>query len=281
MSFFEDRLAESFDVNDELVEIDIRINKSLTKIIEKYFFKWKLHAHYFSFDEMRSSLGFDYYEGILFDNSPYFIETMNVEDYLVYSEMILSIINFLNSDDSVTFDKKISDEMDLISNRINYGLGLLNYHPQCISEGKVWVVQNDPAATALVDIVEKNLADVIIEYNHFSMKGNLNKKRSLLQEIAHGLDGKKDTFKSNNNNKLYENFEFLVNNFNIRHRNDDESGKNFNLLYSELNDDQIENLYDNIYRQALLLYLLLDQYQRNDMISKLKENKNLSTNKGV
>ena len=112
MSFFEDRLAESFDVNDELVEIDIRINKSLTKIIEKYFFKWKLHAHYFSFDEMKSSLGFDYYEGILFDNSPYFIETMNVEDYLVYSEMILSIINFLNSDDSVTFDKKISDEMD-------------------------------------------------------------------------------------------------------------------------------------------------------------------------
>lgn len=204
---------------------------------------------------MTSSLGFDYYEGILFDNSPYFVKIMNAEDYLVYSEMILSIINFLNSDDSVIFDKKISDEMNLISNRINYGLDLLNYQPQCISECKVWVVQNDPAATALVDIVEKNLADVIIEYNHFSMKGNLNKKRSLLQEIARGLDGKKDIFKSNNNNKLCDDFEFLVNNFNVGHRNDDESCKNFNVLYSKLNENQIENLYDNIYIVKLYCYI--------------------------
>lgn len=44
------------------------------------------------------------------------------------------------------------------------------------SDGKLIIGQKDAAVTDVVDIVEPNLADSILEYNHYVLRSNMEEK---------------------------------------------------------------------------------------------------------
>ncbi len=56
-------------------------------------------------------------------------------------------------------------------------------------EEKVILVERDSAAFAVADIVEEELAFKVIEYNHYLLKGDLDKKRNILKALADKVEG--------------------------------------------------------------------------------------------
>ena len=80
----------------------------------------------------------------------------------------------------------------------HYIMKTKDYEIRVTSDGKVLIVQKDPAAIAVADIVEPNLADSIIEYNHHLLKNDIKAKQSILKRIADALEPKRNDLKQIN-----------------------------------------------------------------------------------
>lgn len=76
----------------------------------------------------------------------------------------------------------------------------------------------------MVDLVEPDLAQIILEYHHYLLKGDLGAKKDRLRKLADALEPKRKEL-DNLNKTLCSDFFFLVNKMNIRHNNCDPSDK--------------------------------------------------------
>ena len=56
---------------------------------------------------------------------------------------------------------------------ILYDLEKINYEPIEQNKGQIMIVQKDAAVSAVVDLVETDLARTIIRYNHYLLKGDI------------------------------------------------------------------------------------------------------------
>ena len=52
------------------------------------------------------------------------------------------------------------------------------------------IEQKDASVTEVVDIVEPSLADSILEYNHYVLRGNIEEKKATLLKIINSLEPK-------------------------------------------------------------------------------------------
>ena len=107
------------------------------------------------------------------------------------------------------------------------------------------------------------------EYNHYVLKGDLEKKKNILIKIAASLEPKKSGIKGINN-QLCNDYFYLVNNMDIRHNNCDSSDKsNYNAYFDKLTIREKEEWYDEIYQMGLLIFLLLENKGRSTRIYKV------------
>lgn len=58
-------------------------------------------------------------------------------------------------------------------------------------DDRIIIVQKDASVISVADIVESTLADTIVEYNHFLLNGDIEKKKSILKTIADALEPKR------------------------------------------------------------------------------------------
>ena len=130
-------------------------------------------------------------------------------------------------------------------------------------EEKVILVERDSAAFAVADIVEEELAFKVIEYNHYLLKGDLDKKRNILKALADKVEG----FRDNLNKSLFSDFGYLANNINIRHNNLE--GKNKKEYLLNIANEELEDWYDETY-QVMLLCILENNY-KTSITNKIKE----------
>lgn len=75
-------------------------------------------------------------------------------------------------------EEKIIQILDIIK----YDLEVLNCKVCTKSDGKLIIEQKDAAFTEVVDIVEPNLADSILEYNHYVLSGNMEEKINYVKD---------------------------------------------------------------------------------------------------
>ncbi len=95
-------------------------------------------------------------------------------------------------------------------------------------------MQKDAGVTAVADIVEPALEDAIVEYNHYLLKGEIEKKKSILKRIADALEPKRSELDQINKSFTSDLF-FMVNNMNIRHNNCDKTDiKTYNSAFASL-----------------------------------------------
>lgn len=127
-------------------------------------------------------------------------------------------------------------------------------------------VPKDQAAISVSEIVDKNLSYRIIEYNHHTMKGDLEKKRSVLLVLADKLEPQRKKL-SGINKTLESDIFFMFNKMNIRHNNVD-SGKS--AMVSSMDNEELERWYDDTYQMCLLAFLELDNLERKQRVSDLK-----------
>ena len=127
-------------------------------------------------------------------------------------------------------------------------------------------VPKDQAAISVAEIVDPNLSYKVIEYNHHSMKGDIERKKAILLALAEKLEPRKLELE-NIDNTLKSDLFFLLNCMNIRHNNVETDRK----FVTNMSNEELEKWYDETYQICLLAFLELDNLERKSRIKELKE----------
>lgn len=168
----------------------------------------------------------------------------------------------------------LMDQYDKLRERILYSLDKTNHEWKTIQDDNIIIVEKNVYASEVSQIVsETNIEDAIkvLEYNHFSNKGNIQRKKEILTALANYLeplrrvlnnsDELKDILKVINQKVIaFEKLFEMYNNFGLRHNNS-------NQYHLNLADDELEQWYDDIYTSTLFVILGLDESR---ILSKLK-----------
>lgn len=192
------------------------------------------------------------------------------EQLFVFSELLVDIFNNLEG----KFTEKECQFIQVIFDNITRFLELSNHELITLENGDKIIVEKNVYASEVSQIVsETNIEDAIkvLEYNHFSNKGNIQRKKEILTALANYLeplrrvlnnsDELKDILKVNNQKVIaFEKLFEMYNNFGLRHNNS-------NQYHLNLADDELEQWYDDIYTSTLFVILGLDESR---ILSKLK-----------
>lgn len=261
-----ERIITLFDCSNT-----IRINNysyTLKNCVNQYYFGyWKNRNHCIDVDDYLNALDYD----ILFDNAE-----NNIEDFLTLIELIYNFWYLPYN------DIENQDNSSIIANDNYYHLQkIMN---DCLSEynhkayldkenERIYVVEDKPEITAVAEIVNDELALSVIKYNHHTLKGHINAKKSILLSLGSQLEPQRKEL-SQINKKLSDNVFYLLNNLNLRHNNKTVGDKNYNQYVSSIEDNELEQWYDELYQMMLLCFLMLDNVQREEKIETLKQKMN-------
>ena len=143
---------------------------------------------------------------------------------------------------------------------------------QATQNGFTIFVEKSPAAIAVAesDLVPKELSYRIISYNHYSMKGQLEAKKSALVQLASLLEPKRSSLKKADKT-LESDLFYLFNNLNIRHNNvDPADSAKYKPFIVQMKQEELEHWYDETYQMCLLAFLQLEQTERKIEFDRLK-----------
>lgn len=268
---FFDRLVRTIDFQKEYQKIETLVLQphslhgySIEDSIERYFKNWKYNANYLSFKEVRDQLEFTFERDGYYNVPTGYINGVN--DFFDYCEMIINMIVLLPEEEAEYHAKNVNNIIRLI----DYDLNTLNHEIRKIND-KCLIIQKDAAVSEVVELVEPLLADSILEYNHYLLKGDLDKKKNILVKIANALEPKRPEI-NELNKQLCSDYFYLINNMNIRHNNCDKTdvGK-YNEKFDILKSEEKEEWYDDIFQMSLLIYLLLENKKNSSKIKYFKQ----------
>ena len=241
---------------------------SINEWIEKNFRKWDQRGNYTSFAEVREQIGFPlkkHYGDYVWRNG------IDIKQYFLYCEMILTLI----SEFAEGLTKDLLSALVDLRKTMQATIEKAGFEIREIQNGFIVVEKNAVA----IEVAENNpsLADAIIEYNQYLLKGNMQRKKEILEHITHALEPKRKFLESVCFDDT-DNYFFLVNNMDIRHNNVEPSdSKNYCEVFANMTNEEKEKWYDTIYEQALALFILENQSVRNNEIKafrkSLKESK--------
>ncbi|AGU72739.1 hypothetical protein ACVR1N_02455 [Streptococcus constellatus subsp. pharyngis] len=207
----------------------------------------------------------------------YFNNNFNGPDRLfTYIEFIIDLNSFMISNGKIlTFTKAtLIKEFPKVRERIDYCLAKNNHELKELENGRQIIVEKNVYASEVSQIIsETNIEDAIkvLEYNHFSNKRNIQRKKEMLISLANYLEPLRDELNAFeelkevmkvNSKKIIavEQLFGMYNNLGLRHNND----KQYHL---NMNDEELEQWYDDIYTSTLFVILSLDEAR---ILSKLK-----------
>jgi len=192
----------------------------------------------------------------------YYIETNvypEVEDILTYLEYIANMMYLIERDTTRT--KILNLDYHTLKRNINSLVADLNHEIKLIeSEERILIVELNPTATAVADIVDEDLGIKIIRYNHYLMKGELEIKRDVLLSLADKFESIKSELKNYSQTAVVDKAGFLLNNMNIRHNNLEGTEKK--EFTANMSGEELEEWYDTTY-DVLLLAILTHDYIKN------------------
>ena len=116
------------------------------------------------------------------------------------------------------------------------------------------LVPRKQEAIAVAEIVDKKLSYSVLEYNHHGLKGNLDKKKSILKLMADDIELQRKIL-NGINKTLADNLFQMLQKF-VRHNNED------NPYIKGLSPNALEACYDDIYQMWLLAKLEIDNLER-------------------
>lgn len=216
----------------------------------RYIPSWKHNNRCRNCNDIRNKLKIDHIEAV---TQP------SVGDILTYIEYIANLLYLIERD--TTRHKGFTPDYHLLKKNLNSLVAELHHEIKIIySEEKVLVVEINPTATAVADIVDEPLGIKLIQYNHYLMKGDLETKRDVLLSLADKFEAIKSELKNYSQTVIADKVSFLLNNLNIRHNNLDGGYKK--EYTANMDKTEIESWYDITY-DVLLLAILTHDYIKN------------------
>lgn len=161
--------------------------------------------------------------------------------------------------------------ISLFNDQIQRVIELIEYEAS-YEDGFTIYVEKSPAARAVAEseLIPDSLSYKIIEYNHHSLKGKLEKKKSILLQLAKLLEEKRRILKESNQS-LEKDLFFLFNNLNIRHNNiNTEDPAKYKQFIAQMSPEEMEKWYDEIYQMCLLAFLQIEHSDRKTNLVKIK-----------
>ncbi len=204
----------------------------------------------------------DFYE-INFEKKP---ENFDLNYLLNFCEYTYNLVVYTTFS---SWGYVIQNPRDMFWNQMNRVVDLIGYMFTTTDNGVSIIVPKDQAAITVAETLDKNLSYRVIEYNHKSMKGNLDKKKNILVLLADKLEPNRKKLKQINS-KMEDHLYFLFNNINIRHNNLEQGSKEYQKYIADMSKEELEKWYDETYQLCLLAFLELDNIQRKEKIEKLK-----------
>lgn len=261
---FFDLLKDSHvDVNIELQKLNDLFRQdccyqwgesySLYDLVSENFAKqYKRREHFLSLQELLNAINLECFDISEFDK------------YFIYAEMYVDLISILDG----SGNKDIESQKQVIKCQIEMVISSLGYKfidvddRQIIVENNVFANEATQVVTEFADIKE---ALSILEYNHFSNKDNIDRKKEILIKIASLLEPWRDDLNNNiafkdvlklDNKKVLavEKLFRMFNTLNIRHNNDGQQLTN-------MDNNTVEAWYDKIYTMSLFVILGKDVAQ--------------------
>ncbi|EGR93298.1 MAG: hypothetical protein ACFN4X_04335 [Streptococcus halitosis] len=229
---------------------------SLNSAISDNFLDYPNRSTFTSYSQMVEFVGLNIYN--------------TTEQLFVFSEFLVDI--FCNLAEKFTEEE--SEFIQIIFDNIKRFLELSNHELITLDNGNKIIVEKNVYASEASQIVsETSIEEAIkvLEYNHFSNKGNIQRKKEILIALANYLEPfrrelnyseeLKDIMKVNNQKVIaFEKLFEMYNNFGLRHNNS-------NQYHLDLADDELEQWYDDIYTSTLFVILSMDESR---ILSKLK-----------
>ncbi len=219
---------------------------------------WKQRRSYLSCKEIKRDLGI---ATTVFCDIP--------KDIIILLEYYVNISFFVYKkiyrDDSFDIPKDFTlmfQNLKLLIENLNYEIKLFE------NDEKIILIPKKPEATAVAEISSEETALAILMYNHYSMNGDIEGKRTILYKIAHEyetllkkpIEGYNDFFVKTN---------ALLNNLHIRHDNKTKEGNKNNII--NIGDKELENLYDEVYQLLLFCVLIRENLDRKKRVSEFLE----------
>lgn len=203
-------------------------------------------------------------------------KSVDLTDFIRFCEYTINLISPLSTDNLSHTDYFVPPhrrtEIELYIQNVYIIIEKIGYMKAFDEEFHVIIfVPKSPEAIAVAEIIEPTLSYKTIEYNHYSMKGNLNKKKEIILKYADLLEARRQNLKSINSSLEQDVFS-LLNNINIRHNNIDPKSSSYHKYIADMSNDELEKWYDETYQVCLLCFLELDNIERKKKIKELNEN---------
>jgi len=178
------------------------------------------------------------------------------------SKIILGLLP--NYTGNVWYGEK--EQRDICIEDLYNHVAYVNDYKNCIL-----VIEAKKEVTAVAEIVPSAMAFDIINYNHRSMQGEIELKKSILIAMGAELEPKRKELLALNK-QLTEDVFFMLNNLNVRHNNRSKKDKGkYKEHEAKMSKTRLEKWYDELYQMMLLAVLLLDNVERAVKIKDLKE----------
>ena len=229
-----------------------------------YFAKWPYRNRALSLGDYLSSIGIRN-----IDSKE--LNEYTIENLLLYIEVILNLIHFSKIKKNL-IDKHNSyiDEniYNILMENIEDIFESLNYCIRALKDGRVIITEKDSIAT---NVAENNpdIADNIIEYRKYSLKGDITTKRKILNNLASDVESKLNLLKGTSYKELASDVGYLLNNYNIRHNNYDGIYKKDYM--NNIDNNELEQIYDLTYELVLAVYTSEKYISCKQKISILKQ----------
>lgn len=209
---------------------------------------------------------FDNYHGFHFEKEPNVFSI----DYLVsFCEYSYNLVDYDTRINYQTRAMELNQATRFYLHQVKMVIEVIGYKENK-QDGITDFVPKDQAAISVAEIIDPNLSYRVIEYNHHSMKGDLERKKAILLVLADKLEPQRPKLKQINAS-LESDLSLLLNNINVRHNNK-EPGKNYKPYVASMKDEDIEKWYDDLYQMILLAFLELDHLDRKGRIDQLEDN---------
>ena len=275
-----DILSENFDITQEIkiiwqlfergTSIFIKNNPvydtyseySILGCVNAYTFNnWKSRNRCISPQDMMERLGIN--ENIIMNIN-------NISDkLLMFLEFIVNMI--MRCDIAIKQERcTTSNNYQILKENINVFIEHFGFTMHYFNDTEqVVIIEKNPSAISAAEISEPEICKRIIQYNHYTLKGNIDAKKDIIIALANEIEPQRKEL-GKINSSIESDLFFMLNNMNIRHNNIEPKNTNHKSFVAKMSESVLEHWYDEVYQLILLAKLLLDNVKRQNEIKALK-----------
>lgn len=223
-----------------------------------YFSRWapQNDITYPSIDSMLQQLGLDSIVARVIDG-----KKINQDKFFLYMETIYNLVSIITPDTKPKWTAAIIDTLIQIKTNIKINCERLGFEVKKLGHWKFIIAEKNAVATAVADkyaVSELDFSSRVIEYNHFLLKGKLDRKREILLAIAQKFEEVRPQLEDGNFKNVAKDAGLLLNKLNIRHNNTSPDSKGYNSFVAQMSPKELEAWYDKTYSILLLAFLADD-----------------------